>query len=381
MIGFDSGDEMGFEILEKSPQVAPLLVRLYDTHNLYSLAGDKESGDARLELATIMVDLLKIKLSDTESELITDVLLALMKQAEADLKQALAESLSTQEGVPLRMVLALANDEISIAKSVLRNSPVLDDMDLIYILQAKGITHGRAIARRDGLSATLINMLVDTKDFEVAVNLSGNDGIALTNHAYDVLEGLAKQSSDIATPLLYRHDLPQEVAVKLYAFVGQELKREINARFGDQSDAAGEMLDKIAVEICDSPDRNYEGFDSILTQAHIMQRRGELKITGMIAALRRGQNATFIAQFSTYCGIPVETVRNIMRQDTGKGLAIACRALDFSKADYVSIFLLTERMRGHIKRVVTHDELSRLMNLFDGINPEEARRAIHSTRH
>jgi uncharacterized protein (DUF2336 family) len=372
---------MGFEILEKSPQVAPLLVRLYDTHNLYSLAGDKDSDDARLELATIMVDLLKIKLSDTESELITDVLLALMKQAESDLKRALAENISTQDGVPLRMVLALANDEISIAEPVLRNSPVLDDMDLIYILQAKGIAHGRAIARRAGMSATLINMLIDTKDFEVAVNLSANNGIALTNHAFDVLANMAKQNEDVAAPLLHRSDLPQDIAAKIYSFVSAELKKEINARFGNQADAAGAMLDHIATEICESPDRVNDGFETILARAHILQRRGELNIAGMIAALRRGQHATFLAQFATYCALPTETVRNMLRQENGKGLAIACRAYDFSKADYVGIYLLTERMRGHIKRVVTHAELSRLMDMFDSIQPDEARRAIGSTRH
>ena len=72
---------MAFEAFEKTPEVAPLLVRLYDTHNLYALAKDKESDGACSELTTIMTDLLSIKLSEKESELITDVLLALMKQA------------------------------------------------------------------------------------------------------------------------------------------------------------------------------------------------------------------------------------------------------------------------------------------------------------
>ena len=177
---------MTFEVLEKSPEVAPLLVRLYDTHNLYSLAEDKGNEEACFELTTIMVDLLNIRLSDKESELITDVLLGLMKQAEKDLKAALADRLSTMDKVPLRMILSLANDEISIADPVLRNSPVLHDLDLIYILQSKGVVHGRSIAQRDGLSTTIINLLADTKDFQIAVNLANNDGAALTEHAFNL---------------------------------------------------------------------------------------------------------------------------------------------------------------------------------------------------
>lgn len=372
---------MSFEILEKSPQVAPLLVRLYDKHNLYSLAGDKENSAARNELAAIMVDLMNVKLSDTERELITDVLFALMKQAEADLKQALAESLASQEDVPLRMVLALANDEISIAEPILRASPMLQDMDLIYILQAKGVSHGRAIARREGLSATLVNMLVDTKDLETAVNLSNNDGVALTAHAYTILTDMAKKDRAIASPLLHRDDLPKDIATKLYNFVGEELKKEINNRFGDQAGPAMAMLDAIAMEMHETAERQTENIDVLMAQAHILQRRGELKVSGMIAALRRGQPATFMAQFSTFCALPLDTIHNMLKQESGKGLAIACRAFEISKADFVSIYLLTERLRSHAKRVINHNELSRLMMLFDSIDPDEARRAIRSSRH
>ena len=103
---------MAFDGLEKTPEVAPLLVRLYDTHNLYSLAGEKECDSARMELATIMTDILKIKLSDREKELIADDILGLMKQAERDLRAALSERLASMDNVPLRVGLGLSNDSI-----------------------------------------------------------------------------------------------------------------------------------------------------------------------------------------------------------------------------------------------------------------------------
>ena len=218
------GKKMTFDVLERTPEVAPLLVRLYDTHNLYSLAGDKDSKEARAELTTVMADLLSINLSQRESELITDVMLALIKQAEADLKAALAERLSIMDHVPLRVILGLANDEITVAEPILRKSPLLHDMDLLYILQAKGVEHGRVIACREGLSATIIDMLADTHDFQIAVNLSGNNGITLTEHAYRIFADMARESEMLARPLLSREDLPQEIAGRLYQFVGDELK-------------------------------------------------------------------------------------------------------------------------------------------------------------
>jgi hypothetical protein len=113
---------MDLSFLDKSSDVTPLLVRLYDSHKLYGLAKDKKPL-ARAELMSIISDLLGMNLSPRESELIADVLIALMRQAEKDLRQALAERLSMLEKVPLRLILQISHDEIEIAAPVLRNSP------------------------------------------------------------------------------------------------------------------------------------------------------------------------------------------------------------------------------------------------------------------
>ncbi len=373
---------MAFEGLEKTPEVAPLLVRLYDTHNLYALAENKDSDEACTELATVMVDLLNIRLSDRESELITDVLLALMKQAQQDLKAALADRLSSMEDVPLRMILSLANEDINIADSVLVNSPVLQDLDLIYILQSKGVSHGRSIAKRKGLSGELINMLADTKDFEVAVNLSGNDGAVLTEHAFRIISDMAKYNEDIARPLLLRDDVPQEVAGKLYQFVSDELKKVMKQRYGIGAERMISALDEVSVEMIDAgPPSEESSQDHLLAYAHNQLARGDLKVYNMVAVLRRGQYATFLAQFSVFCGVPVQKMLAALKEETGKGLAISCRAKDVPKSEFVSLYLLTERFRSHTKRVINHRELSRIMAMFDGINPEHARKVLEQDRH
>lgn len=372
---------MAFEMLEKSPEVAPLLVRLYDTHNLYALAENKGNEEACYELTSIMVDLLSIRLSQRESELITDVLFALMKQAEKDLKVALAERLSAMDNVPLRIVLGLANEEITIADSVLRKSPVLHDLDLIYILQSKGVSHGRSIAQRQGLSSTIINMLADTQDFQIAVNLCGNDGASLTAHAYNIFSDMAKYSDVLARPLLARDDVPQDVAGKLYQFVGEELKKSLTERFGiGAGKVISSAINDISIEFAEHDANKHDANETLLAHAHNQQRRGELKVHAMISTLRRAQFSTFLAQFSVFCGLSVEMTKAMIRQETGKGLAMACRALDVPKSDYISLFLLTERFRTSAKRVINHKELSRIMTMYDAINREEALRALANSR-
>lgn len=372
---------MAFEAIQKSPEVAPLLVKLYDAHSLYALAEDKGSNDSCYELTTIMTDLMTIKLSDRESELITDVLLGLMKQAEKDLKVALSERLSSMENVPLRMVLSIANDEIDVADPVLRRSPVLQDMDLIYILQSKGVSHGRAIAFRDGLSATIIDMLAGTKDFGIAVTLCENDGINLTQRAFDIFAAMTREHESLTKPLISRDDLPQDIAGQLYQFVSDELKMQLQERFGIGAEPVVAALEDITLELISTrTQKDHQHVDQLMAFAHNQQRRGELKLPAIVGALRRGQLATFLAQFSVYTGLPAPTVKAIMRQETGKGLALACRAMDVPKADFISLFLLTDRFRSAQKRVINHKELTRVMTMYDDIDPDKAREIMNNSR-
>lgn len=373
---------MPFEPIEKTPGVSPLLVRLYDTHNLYSLAEHKESGDACLELTTVMVDLLSIKLSEKESELITDVLLALMKQAEKDLKVALSERLSTMEHVPLRMILALANDEISIADPLLRRSPVLQDMDLVYIFKAQGVEHGRSIAARPGISSALIDLLADMRDLVIARNLSENNDIDMTFHAFNVIADMSDDHHDLAVPLASRKDIPKEIADKIYRLVSDELQNQLDKRFGDAAETPIISLEEITQEIIYPEKRVDENsHKELIYAAQRLKRSGELKLSSIIATIRRGQPATFMAQLSVYADLQIDMVKKLLQQDTGHGLAILCKLRDLPKSDFVSLYLLTERFRSNTKRIINHAELSRIMVMYDGITANEARDTIKSMHH
>ncbi|PZO82652.1 MAG: hypothetical protein DI626_09925 [Micavibrio aeruginosavorus] len=373
---------MSFEVLERTPEVTPLLVRLYDTHNLYTLAGNKGDDPATAELTTIMVDLLSIPLSDKEGELITDVLLALMKQAETDLRIALAEQLSLMGNAPLRMILSLANDDIRVADSVLRNSVVLQDLDLLYILQAKGVEHGRAMAHRKALSAPVIDALANTKDFEIAVNLSENNGLTLTHHAYEIFTKMAEDTPDLARPMLSRADLPQDIAQQIYSFIGDELKAVLVQRFGALAEQAADILDDLSLDMS-----GMRAFDEISSQEHMIalaQRQkefGMLTLSSIISTLRRGQYATFFAQFSVYASLPFEVTKNLVKEPDGAGIAMICKAMGMMKADFMNLYLLTERFRKNARQMVTHSELGRIMSMYERMRGDEARRILDTKRH
>lgn len=367
--------DLGF--LDKASVVTPLLVRLYDSQRLHGLAKD-EKPLARVELVSAVTELLDMELSPKESELIADVMIGLLRQAETDLKQALAARLAVVDNVPLRLVLQLVNDDIDVAGPILRQSAVLGDLDLIYIIKAKGPAHWQAIAARQEMSHQVMNLLVDTGDFETAMVLAGNGKIRLSEHVLTVLSDMAQRSDALALPLLRREDVSQALARRLYQFVGEEVKAFIREHYSISGSSVTDAVDEIVLEMVDAAVEDVSEFAptaAMLKAAERYREKGLLSIKLMLGALRRGQVQSFVAQFSYYCALPSRTILEILMQPSGQGLAVACRAMEISKEDFVSVYLLTNRLRNQ-GRMVDMKDITKAISYYDRIKPEVARDII-----
>lgn len=341
--------------------MAPKLVKLYDTHQFYDISGGKRAV-AREELADAVVDLLRSEISPREGELVADILIGLIRQAETDLKKALSQRLSSLDRVPLRVVLHLANEPIEIAQPVLEHSPILSDMDLIYLVNAQGPQHWQAIARRSRIGAALIDVLADTCDPVTGRNLVENKEIKLTPHAFGVLGTLSEKSHGLAEPLLARDDLPQEIAMRLYRNVGAALRTQIVSRFKLDPETLGQIDDVL---------REFSGKHSAFTPtgdmiaaAESAKRKGVLTIPAILETIGRGQIASFIAQISVFGEISPRATESILHRSGGTHLAGLCRALGIDKADFTRIFLMTQRLRDP-SGIATQKSLSRALSAYD----------------
>ena len=370
---------MDLSFLDKSSNVTPLLVKLYDSQQLHNLALD-EKPIARAELTSAVSELLDMDLSPRESELIADVLIGIMRQAELDLREALAEKLSLMDSVPLRLVLQLTNDEIEVAGPMLSRSPVLGDLDLIYTIKSKGPAYWQAVAKREAMSNQVINLLADTRDFETAITLTKNEGIKLTEHAVVVLSDMAQKSDELAMPLLRRDEVTKDIAEKLYNFVGEQVKSLITENYGVKSASIVDKVDEVIIELVEANEavNEFAPTDSMVRAADRYKSKGLLTTKLMLGALRRGQIQAFIAQFAKFTGLSPETTLEIMSQSSGQGLAVACKAFDIAKEDFVSIFLLTNRIRNS-GRMVDLTDMSKAINYFTKIKGDVARGIIENS--
>lgn len=371
---------MDLNVLDQSSKMTPLLVKLYDSQKLDSLSKDEQPA-ARAELTAAVTELLEMDLSPREGELVADVLISLMRQAERDMRQVLAERLAIMDDVPLRLVLQMANDDIEVAGSVLSKNTVLSDLDLIYIIKGKGADHWKHIAKRPEMSDQIINILVDTGEKATVQNLVENQKITLTEYAIDVAADMACKDQVLAKPLLQREEVSEDIAKRIYQHVGQALKTHIIESYALEMDGSvADLVDDVIDEFVEAAgDLKYIiPSSSMLSAAERHMEKGLLTVKMMIGSLRRGQIQAFIAQFSQFTGMSPETVAEVLTQSSGQGLAVTCRAFDVAKADFMSIFLLTNRIRSEGKMVDLKD-MEKAMSYFTRVDGKVAKDIVKNS--
>src|SRR4051812_42718925 len=88
------------------------------------------------------------RLTAPAATLVQDIFMALVVQAERDIRQRLAEKLADATWAPHALVSILALDAIEIAQPVIARSPVLKDADLVRLVVEATLEHQIEVARR-----------------------------------------------------------------------------------------------------------------------------------------------------------------------------------------------------------------------------------------
>lgn len=367
-----SGNNSGYH------QINPHLIDLYYKKQVFE--HDQSTAEIRAQMCDEMSRLLSATEVRSEREMIADILIALLKNAETDLKKALSERLSLFSDVPLRLLLQLVNDEVDVASPVLRLSPVLNDLDLLYIIQSRDAAFWRVIAHRQNVGESVVEALAETRDLSTAIILAENSSVTFSSYALEIIGDLAVGEDRLAESLLARGDIPEDFARKIYRYVGQDVLRRIEQKFEELPQDIRRNIEDVVTEFS-VPVRG-EDMPSIamMRAAELFVEQGRMTPLLMVRTLRRGQLLSFIAQFSTLCGMSVEQVLPMLRRKDGQDLAILAHSVGISRKDFLAIYILTHKLDKN-SSMATADEIAQALIRFDRITPELAKRLMCKTRH
>ena len=352
-------------------------VNILDPHELLECAQDT-STDGRKRLAKAVSQFFdEHKLTDAEKDLASDILLNLIRQAEVDLREALSERLSGHASVPPELVVFLANDQISIARHVLMHSPVLNDVDLIYIIASKGQEHWQSIAQRQAISPAVADRLIDTGDPDTVMTLVDNQRVNLQKSSMKKLVRFSLKSEELQAPLLRRPEVDAELAIDLYMVVSEALRQEIASKFVISSHVFDQAIEGLIHELSNEAKGLRETSPEMRALARRFNERKDITPDIMIKTLRRGQIGFFVALFGERVGLAPESILRLIQKDGGRPFVVACRYINMMKSEFASIFLLSRGIRSGDK-IVDQRELAQALKNYDSIKDFDVQRIMKS---
>ncbi|MCZ8310267.1 MAG: DUF2336 domain-containing protein [Magnetospirillum sp.] len=285
-------------------------------------------------------------------QIAADIVRHLIRETEAEIRQRLAESLAANPDAPRDLVLALANDEIQIARPLLTMSAALNDADLIEIIRQRGSAHSLAIAAREEIGAGVSAALVETGDADVMAELLANRSAEIAAATYAYLADFARENERLQSGLVTREDLPSELAAKLYGWVAADLKRQIRERYAFQPDAglspnwSSEVEWAIDEAVGNAAADHGEAMAwgssaDRLADTIKAERLNDPAI--LVRTLRQGHVSLFEALFARFAELPMRLSRRVLYQADGRALAVAARALGMERAQYLVLARLVRR--------------------------------------
>lgn len=248
-----------------------------------------------------------------------DAMTFLLDDPSPKVRLALAEKLAFSPDAPHPILFSLAQDQPEIACTVIINSPVLRETDLVELI-GTGTNITRAmIAARPGLAAGAYAALAEVGDaLEISVLLENRSACA-TGFALRRIAERHAADAEIRDLLSCREDLPADVRYMLVGHIGAALAASDLVRHTmTQARAVSiirEASEAATVAIADTVEA-----ESLALLVEQLRSRGELTPAFLMNVLCRGKLEFFAVAVSTLSGLAERQVRSIL--STGRHHAL-----------------------------------------------------------
>lgn len=294
-------------------------------------------------------------------------------------RKIFAERAARTMSLPRQFALKLAKDDISIARPILRYSPVLADEDLLEVIGLESLPHQIVIAGRQMVSEAVADALVTTANPEVIGILLQNFGAKLSREATEKCTELAQQVAQLRVPLLDRPEFTATDATKLMWWLPRELRQVMLERYGltgaDHKGGTQQMVEQMLLRFRDQGPSEKEA-ESV---ASWLVERGAINAQLLVQVLRLRSSPLFVALLSKLLKMPLPVTLECFEEKSGQLLAVMCRAIGMEKAYFASTFMLAFANR-HSGRAMQPKVLDSALLAFDRLTQTRAQTMVKAWR-
>jgi uncharacterized protein (DUF2336 family) len=236
-------------------------------------------------------------------------------------RAALAEAFACSPDAPHHIVLALADDQSSIAAVVLALSPVLSDGELIDCAATSDPIGQSAIASRPDLPASVSAALCEIAGAAALTVLAGNETATICDFSIHRMIERHGDCGELREALLRRLDLPPAARLDLVAATMRALSTFVTERnwmSGERvARVAREAKDKAAIVIAESS----RGWRGALDLAAHLRASGDLTAGFALRTILSGRIDLFKACLSELSSASMARVDGLVDQPDSAGFA------------------------------------------------------------
>jgi uncharacterized protein (DUF2336 family) len=326
-------------------------VSALSAHPLIDLAQRRSEGD-RNRLLLAVVDMCSTASQDVRRPevrgLLGDVFIKLAAEAEREIRLALAERLATADWAPKALIDILALDDIEIARPIIRSSPLLQDEDLVSILVKAAVEHQIEVARRPGVSARVIDAILDQAEPSVLAALAGNAEADLSDEALRRLVFASRRIIALRSPLVRHPQLTRQLALQMYGWIGEALRTALTDRFEvDPDELCRAVGDAVASAHAGKPPAEPPPGDQEDMEQRLvakLEAAGELRPGYLVRALKDGKLGLFQTALAALGGFSVAEVRRACQAPDPELLALACAAVGIDRVVFPTLLIMMREL-------------------------------------
>jgi uncharacterized protein (DUF2336 family) len=333
--------------------------------------GSPEKCTAALQrITTLFIDGAQ-RFNEDHVGLFDDVLCQLVTEIESKARVELSKRLAPISNAPAELVRHLAHDnDIAVAGPVLKQSPRLEERDLVNIAETKSQAHLQAISGRKGIGESVTDVLVRRGDQSVARNVADNTTARLSNDAYSALVVRAEKDGILAEKVGRRPDIPPHHFRELLMRATEVVQRRLLATAGPNTQSEiRRVLATISKELNEvATPRDYSAAQRTVLGLYQAGKLGEDELAKFAKDKKIEE---MVATLSALCGVPIDAVDRLATGERPDPVLILCKAVGFG---WPTVRAIIEAHSA--KNKITSQELDAAYGNFERLSPATAKRVV-----
>lgn len=169
-----------------------------------------------------------------------DAFRGVLRQGDEAARRRLSEAVKTAADLPRDIVLALTNDQPSVALPFIAHSPLLQEADLVKIVWSGDPVRQVTLAARPGLTAAVTSALAELAPQRVLLTLLANDSAEISGDSLHSCLLRFPGDAEVQDRMIGRSHLPPSVAEALLLDSAKPLQQSLLGRHPVSPDAARE---------------------------------------------------------------------------------------------------------------------------------------------